>query len=108
MPTLIKDVRSVARTLVTKLGFTLVAVLAIGLTIGANTAIFNVVHANLRRDFALCSPASLATVGERSPDRNTISPANYPDSKGRNRVFGDLAAVVDIFPLQLTGSGQPE
>lgn len=110
MPTLITDIRSVARTLVTNFGFTLVAVLAVGLGIGAKTAIFNAVHANLPRNLAFRDASSLATVGAKSPfcDPNAISLANYPDTKGRNRVFGDLAAVVDIFPLRLTGSGQPE
>jgi hypothetical protein len=28
--------------------------------------------------------------------------------KSQNRVFGDLAAVVDIFATTLTGSGEPE
>jgi putative ABC transport system permease protein len=38
-----------------------------------------------------------------------ISPASYPRWKSsRHHVFGDLEAVVDIFPVNLTGPGKPE
>jgi len=92
--------------------FTTVAVLALGLGIGANTAIFSVVNAILLRSLPFHDPASLTMVWEKSPrsgnERNVVSPANYLDWKSRNHVFGDLAAVVDIFTVNLTGSGEPE
>ena len=95
--TLIKDIRCGARMLVRNSGFTIVSVLALG--VGAKTAIFSAVNAILPHSPPFHDPPSLAMV---------FSPASYPDSKGRNRVFGDLAAVVDIFHLNLTGSGEPE
>ena len=37
-----------------------------------------------------------------------VSQAAYHPWKNQNRVFGDLAAVVDLFTTHLTGSGEPE
>jgi len=109
MPTLIKDVRYAARVLARNPGFTVVAVLGLGLSIGANTAILSVQNANLPHSSILCDPTSLAVFHKSiSIASNTIWPVNYPNSKSRNRVFGDLAAVVDIFHLNLTGASQPE
>src|SRR5437660_5490982 len=110
MGTLRKDLRYGLRMLLKHPGFTAVAVIALALGIGANTAIFSVVYAILLRSLPFRDPSSLVMVWEKSPlnDRNVISPADYQDWKSRNHVFGDLAAVVDIFHLNLTGSGEPE
>jgi putative ABC transport system permease protein len=111
MPTPFKDVRNAAGMLPRNPVFTVVAVLALGLglDIGVNTAIFNVVRASPRRSLTLCDPSSLTVLDKSTSfDRKAIWPANYPDSKGRNHVFGDLAAVADIFHMKLTGTGEPE
>jgi putative ABC transport system permease protein len=106
--TLIKDIRHGARMLVQNSGFTLVAVLALGTA--ANTSIFSLVNAILLRSLPFRAPSSLVMVREESPlsNHNVILPADYQDWKSRNHVFGDLAAVVDIFHLNLTGAGEPE
>jgi hypothetical protein len=103
MPTLLKDFRQRARRLVRNPGFTVVAALALGLGLGVNTANFSVVRAIQPRSLRFRDASGLTV-----SSRNLISPANYPDAKSRNRVFGDLAAVVDIFHLHLTGTGKPE
>src|SRR4029077_8831364 len=102
--TFMKDIRYRARKLVP--GFTLVTVLALVFGISAHTAIFSVVNVILLRFLPFRVPSSLVMVC--SPDRKMICPASYPDRHRRNRVFGDLAAVVDIFHLNLTGEGEPE
>ncbi len=98
MPTLIKDFRQGAWKLARNSGVTVVAALALGLGIGVNTANFSVVRSLWFRDAS----------GLKVSSRSLISPANYPDSKSHNRVFGDLAAVVDTFHMHLTGAGEPE
>lgn len=109
MPTLIRNVHQGARR--RNPGFTLVAFLALGLGLGVNADRLTIlVNGILLRSFPHPDRSRLATVWETSPSSagNRISPVNYPDSKSRNRVFGDLAAVVDVFPLHLTGAGKPE
>ena len=110
MRTLMNDVRYGVRILLHNPGFTLVAVLALALGIGANTAIFSVVNAILLRSLPFRDPASLVMVWEKSTrdDRNVVSPADYRDWKSQNHVFGDLAAVLDFLTVSLTGSGEPE
>src|SRR5258708_10524630 len=110
MSTRIKDIRNSARMLGRSPGFTLVAAVALAVGIGANTETFSVVSSNLLRALPFCDPASLVKGLEKSArgGGNVVSPASYPDWKSRNRVFGDLAALVDIFSINLTGSGDPE
>jgi putative ABC transport system permease protein len=49
MSTLLRDVKRAVRTLAKNKGFAVIAVLAFGLGIGANTAIFSAVNAVLLR-----------------------------------------------------------
>ena len=37
-----------------------------------------------------------------------VSPANHSNWKSRNRVFGDIAAAVELARVNLTGAGEPE
>src|SRR5919206_4188618 len=65
METLLKDVRFGARMLVKNPGFSLVAVIALALGIGANTAIFSVVNAVLLRPLPFKDPDRLMMLWER-------------------------------------------
>lgn len=56
METLIRDVRYGVRTLVREPGFTLLAVLALALGIGATTAVFTVVDSVLLRPLSYKDP----------------------------------------------------
>ena len=100
MRTVVKDFSANLRKLILSHGFTIVAGLTIALCIGLNTAIVK----------AARDRSSHSTVWEaaRITGRNSALPVNYPDWKGRNHVFGDLAEVVDIMTVNLTGTGEPE
>jgi putative ABC transport system permease protein len=89
--------------------FATVAVLTLALGIGANTAMFTVVHAVLLRPLAFRDPARLVLVAERN-NYNTISVSyeNYRDWRDQSRSFdGPLQATVGA-TTTLTGSGEPE
>ena len=92
-------------------GFFMVAVAALALGIGANTAIFSAVEAILLRPLPYFQPDRLVIVWEDSssigfPD-NTPAPANFVDWKAQNAVFSDMAARQGS-SMSLTGDGAPE
>ncbi len=111
MEALWQDLKYGARMLAKSPGFTLVAVIALGLGIGANTAIFSVVNAVLIRSLPFRNPDRLVMVWEnnrpRGRDQNVISPANYQDWRDQNTVFDSMAAMFDS-RTNLTGVDDPE
>ena len=106
---LIQDLSYGSRTLAKNPGFTAVAVLALALGIGANTAIFSVVNGVLLQPLPYRDPDRLMRLSERSPDFGTMSVAcpNFVDWKDQNRSFAGLASV-RWEDYDLTGGGQPE
>src|ERR1700674_2775148 len=92
-------------------GFFAIAVAALALGIGANTAIFSAVEAVLLKPLPFAQPDRLMVVWEDASyvgfAFNTPAPANYLDWRTRNRVFTDMAATRFV-TASLTGDGQPE
>ena len=88
MSTLWSDLRYGLRLLRHAPGFTAVAVGALALGIGANTAIFSTLDAVLLRPLPFTDPDRLVMVWEdasiASFPKNTPSPGNYFDWKKRN------------------------
>ena len=111
MTTLIADIKFGVRMLLKSPMVTFVALFALTLGIGANTAIFSVVNAVLLRTFPYADPERLALVWEKrqggTTDQNTINLANFSDWKEQNQVFSDMAAFFDN-SFNLTGDGEPE
>lgn len=79
--------------------FAAVAILTLALGIGANTALFSVVHAVLLEPLPYPQPAQLMMVWERvhlpnyQNERNTPAPGNFADWKSRNSVFSEMGAI---------------
>jgi len=111
METLLKDITYGIRTLIKSPGFTIVAIVALTLGIGANTAIFSVVNSVLLRPLPYSDPSRLVQLWEANvaKARNEI-PASYPnfaDWRDQNHVFDQVVAYSD-WSFNLTGSGEPE
>jgi predicted permease len=107
--TLIRDLRYGARALRKNPGFTAVAVLTLALGVGANTAIFSVVNAVLIRPLPYENSHELVQLWGTMPQSDTspVSPANFLDWRGQNRVFERTAAYTGQ-SLNLSGAGEPE
>ena len=65
MNTLLNDVRFACRMIRNRPGFTIVAVLTLALGIGANSAIFTLVHSVLLRTLPVADPKTLIRIGDR-------------------------------------------
>jgi putative ABC transport system permease protein len=111
METLLQDLRFSLRMLVKHPGFTLVAVIALALGIGANTAIFSVINAVLLRPLPFAEPERLVNVWETRPQRgikqNPVAYPNFADWRDQNDVFERIAASY-VSNFTLTGVENPE
>jgi putative ABC transport system permease protein len=111
MQTLWQDLRYGVRMLLKNPGFTLIAVLTLGLGIGANTAIFSAVNGVLLSSLPYPNPEQLAMVWcdnkrQGIPDDITSYP-NFVDWRDRNKTFQGMAGVTNG-KNNLTGTGEPE
>src|SRR5436190_9336625 len=111
MHTLLADLRYGLRLLRQAPAFGAIAMLALALGIGANTAIFSNVHDLLLRPLPYRDSDRLVMVWEdasfASFPKNTPAPANYFDWKDQNSVFTDIAATRGN-AANLTADGPPE
>src|SRR5262245_25413940 len=105
MQTLIQDLRYGARMLIKNPGFTLIAVLTLGLGIGANTAIFSVVNGVLLRPLPYNEPERIVTL--LNDGRLPVSPANFLDFRANSQSFAQMAAA-EAWGGALTGNDRPE
>ncbi len=93
------DLRFAFRQLFKDLRFSLVAVLALAIGIGANTAIFSVVNAVLLKPLPFPHPEELAAVGSidnrasrtGDGDLNSMSYPDFFDFRAQNKSFENLA-----------------
>jgi putative ABC transport system permease protein len=114
MSTFLNDVRYGLRMLSKSPGFTLIAVFALALGIGANSAIFSVVNAMLLRPLPFPEPDRLVVIWETNPNlsanlrlRNEASPANLKDWTAQSTSFENIAAF-RWDDYNLTGGDLPE
>src|SRR6185312_2221844 len=107
MGALLQDLRYGARTLRKSPGFALVAVIALALGIGANTAMFSVVNSVLLRPLPYGQPESLLRIYTSMPQFRdaSISYPNFLDWQQRSRSFEAMAAYRNVF--QSHGKREP-
>jgi hypothetical protein len=106
-----QDLRFGARLLVKQPGFTMIAVLALSLGIGANSTIFSFFNGILLRPLPFQQPERLMLLDELATNRGGaslgVSWPNYLDWRAQNQVFTDVGASQDI-TFTLTGAGEAE
>src|SRR5436305_4371189 len=92
---MLEDLRFAFRQLVKNPGFTLIAIFALALGIGANTAIFSVVNAVLLKPLPYPESDKLIVVRERSStfERGAVGYMNWLDWHASQRSFTDLVLV---------------
>jgi len=107
---LAQDVRFGIRVLIKNPGFTLVAVLALALGIGANTAMFSIVNSVLLRPLPYAQPDRLVKIWTRftniglPDDQNWISAPEFRDITELNKSLSDVAAFTNV-NFNVTTSG---
>jgi len=107
MGNLIQDLRYAVRMMLKQPVFTAVAVIALALGIGANTAIFTVVNAVLLRPLPYDDPDSLVWVWDTQPQLPT-APTSLPDFidwNEQNQSFESLAAFLNANMFVDDGNG---
>ncbi|HWQ36040.1 MAG TPA: ABC transporter permease [Blastocatellia bacterium] len=109
MQTLWQDVRYGARMLMKNPGFSLVAIVALALGIGANSAIFSVINAVLLRPLPFAEPERLVSVGNTDLKQGTnefyLTWPDFADYRAMNQSFQTLAGF-DERDVTLTGAGE--
>src|SRR5438309_8162512 len=111
MNTIWQDLRYGARVLLSKPGFTAVAVLTLALGIAATTAIFSVVDAVLLRQLPIRDPERVVVIHNQLPKlnlpRTQVSAPQYLDYSRDSDAFQSTAAVT-ARSFNLTGFDDPE
>jgi putative ABC transport system permease protein len=108
METLWRDIRYSARLLFRNRVVTLVALVALALGIGANTAIFSVINAVLLKGLPYKDASQLVVIWEKlkQVDQVELSPDDFAAYSERGRSFAHIAAS-ERANFNLTGNNDP-
>jgi putative ABC transport system permease protein len=111
MNSFLQDVKYALRMLAKHPGYTALAVVALGLGIGANTAIFSMSYALLEKPVAVPEVKGLCAIDEyrlNTPGINIgVSPAAFADWKEQSQSFSGWA-VSQYYNTNISGTGTPE
>jgi len=105
------DLRYAFRQLLRQPGFTIMAVIALGLGIGANTVLFSAINTLFLRPLTYPKPEQLVRVWgsfpERGLDQANVSWPRYSAWRDQQQCFSKFAAQ-SFTGFTLTGRGDPE
>lgn len=107
-----QDLHFGARVLIKSPGFTTIALLTLGLGVGANTAVFSVINTVLLKPLPYRDPERIVMVHEKislpslTDDVDMVPAGDFSDWTNRDTPFEDMAAI-KYRSLDLTGTGEP-
>ncbi len=108
---LLRDIRYAWRTLLRNPGYALIAVLTLGLGIGANTAIFTVINGVLLRPLPFAESNQIVHLDQTAkavgPDALGVSVQEYQDFRDQSHVFSSVAEYHSM-NFTLLGAKNPE
>lgn len=108
MTNLWRDIRFGFRLLIKNPGFTSIAILALALGIGANTAIYSIVYATLLAPLPYHDPNQLVMVWSKiQGNKNGVAAGDYLDWRNQSTVFQGLAAWTGT-SVNLATASRPE
>jgi predicted permease len=110
------DVRYAVRTLRRDYGFTIFAILIVGLGVGASCTIFSVVNTLLIHSLPFRDPEKLVWIANRDDATGDMSSKttqvdHFLDMRDKNQSFTDMAAYMAFYGVgdaKLIGGGEPE
>jgi len=111
LESLLRDLRYSLRTLGKHKGVTAVAILSIGLGIGANATIFSMVNRFVLRPAPVGDPATLlvlSTIPKGERCCNHFPLPVYEDVRNQAHSFSSMAAYYELIPASIGGRGEPE
>ena len=106
-----RDLKYAVRTLAKHPAITLVAVISIGLGIGANATIFAMVSRFVLRPAPVGDPATLLSLHiapHGDPCCNEFPLPVYEDIRSQAKSFSGVAAYYELLPASISGGGDPE
>lgn len=111
MTELFRDARLALRTLLRAPAFTLAAILALTVAIGANTAVFSIIHSLLNLAIPIEEPQRVVFVFGENPEQNVqqggLSADDYLDFREQVGAYSDLAAIQGR-QFNVVGAGDPQ
>src|SRR5688572_1378904 len=95
-----QDLRHSARSLATHPGFALVAILSIGIGVGATTAMFSFADGLVLRPLGVPRASEIVSIVGTAPERGFTPPGvshpDFADIRQRTRAFESLVAYRDV------------
>jgi hypothetical protein len=106
---MLQDLRYALRGIAKRPTFAALVIATLALGIGANTAMFSIVHSVLLKPLPYDRPEELVYMygAFKLSDHTMVSPPDYLDYRERNSVFASLAAHTVFGTAVLTGGAEP-